>query len=77
MEKEIKEPINTKITSVIEVTYEVTGNQFIPKREVKEYWTLDGRKIGQFDLLDELSFIKDWPSRAIYSADSRCATERK
>mgnify|MGYP000148811762 FL=1 len=66
-----------KITSVVEVIYEVCDNPFIPVRTVREFWSLDGRRIGQFDLLDEFPLIKDWPSRAIYSADNNRQTERK
>lgn len=66
-----------KITSIVEVIYEVCDNPFIPVRTVREFWSLDGRRIGQFDLLDEFSLIKDWPSSAKYSADKSKHTERK
>lgn len=72
-----KVPKEVKITSVVEVIYEVSDNPFIPVRNVHEFWSLDGRKIGQFDLLDEFPLIKDFPSSAIYSADKSKHTERK
>ena len=70
MEKEKKTPKEIKITSVVEVTYISNDCELIPNREVKEFWTLDGRKIGQFDLLDEFLLIIDNASFTKYSDES-------
>lgn len=65
--KSKKEPKDIKITSVVKVIYEINDDSLIPNREVQEYWTLDGRRIGQFDLLDEFSSINSEPFNAINS----------
>lgn len=65
----MKKPKKIKITPVVEVIFEEKGNPWIPVREVKEYWTLDGVKIGRLDLLDQFPFINSPDSMAKYSED--------
>lgn len=71
MRENRKKPVKTKITSVVEVTYIVNDCELIPNREVKEFWTIDGRKIGQFDFLDELSLVIDKDCSVKYSKDKK------
>lgn len=48
---------NLKVTSVVEVTYEIASDYDNFQREVKEYYKTDGRFIGRIDPLDSFSDI--------------------
>ncbi|CDZ74841.1 hypothetical protein ING2D1G_0682 [Peptoniphilus sp. ING2-D1G] len=63
----MKLPKKIEVTSVVKVTYEADDNPFLPNRIIQEFWTLDGRKIGRLDLLDQFPFIKDADSNTKYS----------
>lgn len=55
----VKEPKKIEVTLVSKVTYDIEDNSIMPKRTIEEYWTLDGRKIGVIDPLDQFSLIND------------------
>lgn len=54
---ERKTPIDIKIVQVNECAFEVEDDSILPRRIIKEYWTLDGRCLGCYDPLDEFSLI--------------------
>lgn len=56
-----------EVTSVVKVTYVVNDNYLMPNRQVQEYWTLDGIKIGKVDFLDQFPFINNDDSVTKYS----------
>ena len=49
------------------MTYVVNDNYLMPDRQVQEYWTLDGIKIGKVDFLDQFPFINNDDSVTKYS----------
>lgn len=50
-------PKGMQATSVIEVTYEVSNRFDDFCREIKQFYTIDGRYIGKFDPLDQFESI--------------------
>ena len=56
-----------EVTSVVKVTYVVNDNYLMPNRQVQEYWTFDGIKIGKVDFLDQFPFINNDDSVTKYS----------
>lgn len=50
-------PKGIKVTSIIEVTYDIENDYDEFQREVKQFYTTDGRYIGKFDPLDQFDKI--------------------
>ena len=55
-------PKGIKVTSAIEVTYDIKNDFKDLSREVKQFYTTDGRYIGKFDPLDQFDKILSNPS---------------
>lgn len=55
-------PKGIKVTSIIEVTYDIENDYDEFQREVKQFYTTDGRYIGKFDPLDQFDKIVSNPS---------------
>lgn len=55
-------PRETKITSAIEVIYEVKSKYKEFCRDVRQFYTSDGRCIGKIDPLDQFDKIVSDPS---------------
>lgn len=55
-------PKGIKVTSIIEVTYDIENDYDEFKREVKQFYTPDGRYIGKLDPLDQFDKIVSNPS---------------
>lgn len=55
MQKEVRgKPKNIKIVTVVEIETEIEDESVLmPKRTIKEFWTLDNKYIGRIDLLDD------------------------
>lgn len=54
-------PKGIKVTSIIEVTYDIENDYDEFCREVKQFYTTDGRYIGKFDPLDQFDkIVNDW-----------------
>lgn len=55
MQKEVRgKPKNIKIVTVVEIETEIEDKSVLmPKRTIKEFWTLDNKYIGRIDLLDD------------------------
>ena len=50
-----------KVTSIIEVTYDIENDYDEFQREVKQFYTTGGRYIGEFDLFDQFDkIVNDW-----------------
>lgn len=66
-------PKNIQITRVVEITVEVEDDSVLmPKRTVKEFWTLDNHYIGKIDpLVDYLAIEKEIKSLASLTTASR------
>lgn len=56
-------PKGIKVTSIIEVTYDIENVFRELKREVKQFYTEDGKYIGKYDPLDQFDKIVSNPSR--------------
>ena len=54
-------PKGIKVTSAIEVTYEIKNKSDDFCREIKQFYTRDGRYIGKFDPLDQFDKIVSNP----------------
>ena len=55
-------PKGIKVTSIIEVTYDIENDYDEFQREVKQFYTPDGRYIGKLDPLDQFDKILSNPS---------------
>ena len=55
MQKEVRgKPKNIRIVTVVEIETEIEDESVLmPKRAIKEFWTLDNKYIGRIDLLDD------------------------
>ncbi len=55
MQKEVRgKPKNIRIVTVVEIETEIEDESVLmPKRTIKEFWTLDNKYIGRIDLLDD------------------------
>ncbi len=55
MQKEVRgKPKNIRIVTVVEIETEIEDKSVLmPKRTIKEFWTLDNKYIGRIDLLDD------------------------
>ncbi|WP_299032424.1 hypothetical protein [uncultured Anaerococcus sp.] len=62
-------PKGIKITSLVEVTYQIKSDFKEFNREVKEYYLESGESLGSFDPLDQFSSIIDDASLDITSKD--------
>lgn len=55
-----KEALGIEIIEVVKVTYEIEDNStLMPSRVIEEYWTLDKKKIGTIDPLDNYRAIEE------------------
>lgn len=55
-------PKGIKVTSIIEVTYDIENDYDEFCREVKQFYATDGRYIGKLDPLDQFDKIVSNPS---------------
>lgn len=55
-------PKGIKVTSIIEVTYDIENDFRELEREVKQFYTADGKYIGKHDPLDQFDKIVSNPS---------------
>lgn len=53
-------PVKIQIIPTVEITVEVEDNSILmPKRTIKEFWTLDNQYIGKLDPLDDYLAIEE------------------
>ncbi len=55
-------PKGIKVTSIIEVTYDIENDYDELQREVKEFYTINGSYVGKLDPLDQFDKIVSNPS---------------
>lgn len=59
MEKVKKKAKKIKIVEVVELEIDIEDNRkLMPKRTIKEFWTLDKKYIGKIDPLDDYLVIE-------------------
>ena len=61
MQKEVRgKPKNIRIVTVVEIETEIEDESVLmPKRTIKEFWTLDNKYIGKLDPLDDCLAIEE------------------
>ena len=66
-------PTKIQMVQVVEITVEVEDDSVLmPKRTVKEFWTLDNHYIGKIDPLDDyLAIEESIKTRASKTFDSQ------
>ena len=53
-------PKNIRIVEILEIETEITDDSILmPKRTIKEFWTLDNQYIGRIDPLDDYLAVED------------------
>lgn len=53
-------PVKIQIVPTVEITVEIEDNSILmPKRTIKEFWTLDNQYIGRLDPLDDYLAIEE------------------
>ena len=61
MQKEVRgKPKNIRIVTVVEIETEIEDKSVLmPKRTIKEFWTLDNQYIGRLDPLDDYLALEE------------------
>lgn len=53
-------PKKIRIVEILEIETEITDDSILmPKRTIKEFWTLDNQYIGRIDPLDDYLAVED------------------
>lgn len=67
-------PKNIRIMNVVEITVEIEDDSVLmPKRTVKEFWTLDNHYIGKIDPLDDYLTLEE----AVKTSASSAVTSKE